>query len=319
MTEFASYQAMRRHIGELYQREEYAQAAEILQAALDAFPDHLLANSYNLALLYARLGEPEKGIQALQYGLDHGVWYGLWDFIGEIWEPFEALKAFAQIKAQCGARRQQAQERAQPELIVVPPQGYTPGKPHPLFIALHGGGETVAAFQPHWTSPKLETEFIVAFVQSSQVVSMTGFSWEEHEVARKEVADAYQAVVQDYGVEAERVIVGGFSSGGCAAIRLALDETFIPVRGFIALCPPKPEPFEAEAVARAAQRGLRGTLLTTEMDPRLDLQEGMAEIFQKEGLPHQFIVTPNIGHWYPTDLDEKIDQAIDHIRHPPQL
>lgn len=314
MTEFSNYQAMRQRIGELYQQGEYAQAAEILQGALSTFPDHLLANTYNLALLYAALGEYEKGIQALQYGLDHGVWYGLWDFVADVWEPFKELEPFAQIQARCEAQRQEAQKQARPELIVVPPQGYTPDKKYPLFIALHGGGETVADLQPHWTSGKLENEFIVAFVQSSQVVSMSGFSWEEHETARKEIADAYQTVAQEYAVDPDQIVIGGFSSGGCAAIRLALDEAFIPVRGFIALCPPKPEPFRAEDVAKAKARGLRGTLLTTEMDPRLELQKGMAETFQKEDLLHQFVVTPNIGHWYPDDLDERIDQAIDHIR-----
>jgi hypothetical protein len=27
-----------------------------------------------------------------------------------------------------------------------------------------------------------------------------------------------------------------------------------------------------------------------------------------------FVVTPNIGHWIPEDIEVKIDQAIDHIR-----
>jgi len=40
----------------------------------------------------------------------------------------------------------------------------------------------------------------------------------------------------------------------------------------------------------------------------------MDEIMTQEGLPHEFHVTPNIGHWYPDYLAERIDQAITHIR-----
>jgi hypothetical protein len=49
------------------------------------------------------------------------------------------------------------------------------------------------------------------------------------------------------------------------------------------------------------------------MDGRLDQQRRMDEILTQEGLPHEFYVTPNIGHWYPEDLSERIDRAINHI------
>ena len=34
----------------------------------------------------------------------------------------------------------------------------------------------------------------------------------------------------------------------------------------------------------------------------------------EEGLPYEFSVTPNIGHWYPDDFAERLDRAIAHIR-----
>ena len=61
-------------------------------------------------------------------------------------------------------------------------------------------------------------------------------------------------------------------------------------------------------------RNVRGILLTTEMDPRLPVQKKMAEVFKSENFPLQFIITPNIGHWFPEDLDEKLDQAIEYIQ-----
>jgi hypothetical protein len=66
-------------------------------------------------------------------------------------------------------------------------------------------------------------------------------------------------------------------------------------------------------VREAKHRGVRGTILTTEMDPRLSDQKKMNEILKTVNFPCEFIITPDIGHWFPEDLDNKIDNAIDFI------
>ncbi|MDH5742546.1 MAG: alpha/beta hydrolase, partial [Candidatus Aminicenantes bacterium] len=124
--------------------------------------------------------------------------------------------------------------------------------------------------------------------------------------------EAYEKIIQNYPVDTSRVIVGGFSSGGVASLEVVLNDT-VPVIGFVVLCPAKPEDFTAQKVAEAKKRGIKGTLLTTEMDPRLPDQKEMAEIMKAQNFPLEFIVTPNIGHWYPEDLGEMIDAAITYI------
>ncbi len=143
---------------------------------------------------------------------------------------------------------------------------------------------------------------------------MNGYSWtEDLELAKKEISEAFHKVKKEYSVDEKEVIIGGFSSGGVAALEISLGNVF-PVAGFVVLCPAKPESFTSENVREAKARGLRGTLLTTEMDPRLSVQKEMVEVFKSAGFPLQFVVTPNIGHWFPEDIEVKIDQAIDHIR-----
>jgi predicted esterase len=276
-----------------------------------------LANAYNLVTCYAFQGQPEKAIQALQYGLDHGIWYGTWDFEADLWEPVKTLGAFQTIQARSQACLADAQAQAKPELTVATPQGFDPSQVYPLFIALHGGGETVQDFQPHWTSPRLQSEFILALPQSGRVVSMTGFSWLGEEQDRRELAAHWENLQADYRIDSNRVLVGGFSAGGHQAISLLLDEVqTVPARGFIALCPPLPQNGTPEAAARMANRGQRGALFTTEMDGRVAAQRELAAILQAAGFPLRFEVTPDLGHWYPPDLPEKIDRAIDFILNP---
>jgi len=142
---------------------------------------------------------------------------------------------------------------------------------------------------------------------------MNGYNWtEDIEVSKKEIHEAYLKVIKEYPVDIDRVVIGGFSSGGVAALEVTLDNTF-PVRGFVVLCPAKPDGFSGEKIVAAKNRGIRGIILTTEMDNRLDVQKEMAEIMNTTGFPHQFFITPNIGHWFPDDMDKKIDEAIEFI------
>ena len=313
-SQFSTYEDMRKHLGELFQQKKYEEAAELLEWALDRFPDHLLANTYNLAFMYLNLEEFEKSAQALDYGLDRNIFYSRFALGGEGWAPLRETDGFQKFEGRNEAKIREAQKKAKAEILVVKPEGFSESKRYPLFIALHGGGENIAAFKPNWTSPMLKNEFIVAYLQSSQVVAMDGFNWtEDIELTKKEIKNAYISILKDYPVDENNVFVGGFSSGGVAALEVILANVF-PVTGFVVLCPAKPDSFSAARVREAKNRGVLGTLLTTEMDPRLPDQKEMARIFDDEDFPLEFFVTPNIGHWYPEDMEARIDQAINFIR-----
>ncbi len=311
---FKNYQDMRKYVGELYSQKKYSEAVDVLRNALARFPDHLHANAYNLALMYGHLGEHEKGIKVMQYALEHGIWFGKYDFYNEeIWGPYKKLESFQTFLDQNEVFWKEAQNKAKPELVIFAPEGYDDQKKYPLFIALHGGNSNIENFRKSWISERLQREFILAYVQSSQAVSMDGYNWtEDIELSKKEIADAYKKTIKKYMILKDKVIIGGFSSGGVAALEVALNNT-IPVAGFIALCPAKPESFTAKKVIEMKGRGMRGTILTTEMDPRLPDQKKMNEILEGEGFPCEFFITPDIGHWFPEDLDKKLDSAIDFI------
>ena len=307
---FASYDEMRAEVVRLSNEKMYAEAAAILEKAVDAYPERLRANTYNLALMRVRLGEPENAAGALELGLSRGAWYGKFDFFAELWAPLKALPRFDRIEKRCEARRAEAEKLVKPRLDVVVPPGASPGKKLPLFIALHGGGENVEAFRPHWTSPLLEQGFVVAYPQSTQLVAPDGYDWMQ-DVPRtlRELKDVHAKLVAGYPVDPARVVIGGFSSGGAAALEVIAAGTF-PVVGFVSLCPPRPPGLTAEKARAAAARGVRGTLLTTERDGRLADQKEMAEVMRSAGLLVDFVVTPDIGHWYPADLAARIDATL---------
>jgi len=312
--QFARYPEMRQYLGELYEQKKFKEAVALLEAHLDKFPENLRSNAYNLALMYLNLGEKERAVGGLNYGLDHGVWFGKYSFFGDVWAPLKDLPSFKAFAERNNALLREAAKSARPLLEVVRPEGFVQENKYPLFIALHGGGENAATFKEVWTSPKLRTEFIVAYPQSVQLVSENGFSWiEDVALGKQEVKAYYDQIVREYPVDTRQVVIGGFSSGGAITLEAVAADLF-PVAGFIVLCPPKAEGVTAEAARSAARRGVRGVLITTEFDPRLKDQQAMVELMKKEGLGVDFFLFPNTGHWIPADLDKRVDVGVDYIR-----
>jgi acetyl esterase/lipase len=313
--EFSSYQEMRSYLGELFKQKKYEEAAQLLERVKDSYPDHTLSNSFNLAVCRVLLKDNDKAVEALEFAHEKDQWFNIYTFRQSLWDPLRDDKDFQKILARNEELRAEAQKTAKPDLQIVTPGEYDPEKKYPLFISLHGGGENIAHFRNVWTSPLLSGEFITAYLQSSQIVAMNGFSWtEDLEIAKKEILTAYQNIIRNFSIDPKEVYVGGFSSGGIAALEVVLANV-IPAAGFVALCPAKMESCTPENVRGASERGVRGTIITSEFDGRVPEQREMAEIFRKEGLQYQFILTPNIGHWIPKDLGDKIDQAIRHIRY----
>lgn len=307
--EFADYKEMRAYLGELFQQNKHAEAAALLESVLDRFPANVLANTFNLAYARTFLGDPDKVVEALEEGHRRGIFYGLWDFTAQAWDPFRDRPRFRAFLEANEARIKEAQAKSAMAWEVATPEGYDPEKKYPLFIALHGGGESVSDFRPVWTSPRLRAEFITAYVQSSQVASMRGFHWQDAALTRRDVRAAYERILGGYPVDASRIVVGGFSSGGYASLVAAFGD-IVPARGFIALCPVIPDVIGDEDIRAAQARGLRGALLTTELDNRVESQRAFVERLEKHGLKAVFRLTPNTGHWYPKNFATLLDEAI---------
>jgi len=313
--EQGSYAEMRAYLGELFQQKEYAEAAAMLERALDRFPDNVRANTYNLALARLFMGQPDRAIDALEDGLRRGIFYGRWDFDAEALGQLRQHPRFAAFSNANSERLAEADSKAVMKLEVTTPPGYDPSRPYPLFVALHGGGENIAVFKPNWASPGLQANFIIAWVQSSQVSDMSGFHWQDEARTRRDLQAAYGEVTASYTVDRDRVIVGGFSSGGFASLVAAFHE-ILPLRGFVALCPEVPTSITDADITAAAGRRLRGSLLTTARDRRVLAQRALTDRWMALGLDGEFVVTPDIGHWYPKDFGAQLDRAVERILTP---
>jgi len=310
---FNTYEEMHKVVVNKFREEKFEEAIKLLNLHLEIFPEKLVSNSYNLALCYGKLELYDEGVGILMKGIEDGVWYNKWGFENEFWKSYKELEEFQEFIKINDSKRLEAQKHSKPDMLIVKPEGFDENKEYSLFIALHGGGGTMEGFRKLWKSELMLKEFIVVYLQSSQLSSMDGYTWDDMDLANSEISDAYKKILNVYLIDTSDIIIGGFSAGGRASIANCARSN-IPFSGFIVLSPPMPDGFSSENAKEFKNKNIRGTIISNSKDPRYNDQRFMSDFFKENGMQYQFIETPAKGHWFPENLDELIDQSIQFIR-----
>ncbi len=252
------YTKMRAELGKLFREKKYKDGITLLKKHYNKYPDHLTAMSFNLAALYKMEKEYEKGIKVMLNAqkkgcmvFDLGAAMVIFSKSSEnsnhLRRYWPTIKNFMQRQRQ----RQNHSSRSGNLKILILKKAY------PLFIALHGGDGNIKGFRPQWDSEKLKEEFIVLFVQSSQMSSTNGYHWTDPERTYNDVKDAFDKTSAKYKIDKNKILIGGFSSGGEASLHLSFN-TDIPIKGFVILCPALPETINEKNIAEAVrERGFR--------------------------------------------------------------
>lgn len=308
---YTSYLQVDKAADRLFADKKYAEGIALLESARNLFPDRLFDILYYEIFMYIAKGDLDRCLDLIEELLKKGF------FIYLEWNVFDPLRNSERFKAAFEInQRRQSEFQAQAKMIdqVCLPKGYTPDRRHPLFIALHGNGSAIDSFKELWEpETMLEQDFVVLYVQSSQVMSTNGFSWTDNwKKTREDIKAAYDGIIKSYSIDVDQVIVGGFSGGGMAAIETAMSNIF-PVKGFIALSASrKPENFNAEAVKQASRRGVKGVMMHGELEDAPEEMD-MVKVFDEAGLAVHFVNNPGIGHTIPDNFPEKLADAIRYV------
>ncbi len=297
----------------LYKNKKYLETAKLIEKNFDRFPDKMYKMAFNATIAYIKANKPDNVIRIFNNALKKGMFFSKYMLNSRHFVSLKDLDAFKKILILNEQNRLVVQKKSKVIYEVVLPVNYDKKKKYPLFIALHGGSSNIKRFKPRWTSDLLKAQFITVYVQSSQVITMDGgFEWGDLKITKKDLMYMYNDIKAKYLIDKKNILIGGFSSGGYGSIFSAFKQIF-PIKGFIALCPVVPENIAVSDMKKMKKIGLSGVIISSDLDPRIKLQKEFTELLKKEGIKNHFIITPNIGHWFPKDLDKKIDQAIKFI------
>jgi predicted esterase len=298
---------------EHYQEQRFGEALELLIQEGGRYPEEEGQLLYLSSCLATRVGRPAAGLAFLQTALERGYWYGEATMRrSPSWQPLQGNPEFERLAAISIERQRQA--AGIPErFIELPP---SPQPLQPLLIALHGNGDRGSAALNYWRAAAQEGWLTVA-IQSSQAEMSSAFSWNDQELALREVAQHYAELRAHYDVDERRVVIAGFSMGGAIALRAIL-EGVIPATGFILLGPGGPPMDLAENwlpdITAAQPRGLRGSILLGEADQTIPQDEirGLVGLLNDGGIPCELKLLPGLAHEYP-DNPETVTRALDFV------
>lgn len=291
---------------------EYEDIIALMGNARDNCPGHLYEILINTALAHLFSKNTAEFLDTLE------EMTGLGYFSDLSWGVFDSIREENRFKALAEKNdrlKETAQKNARMDYKVVPPRDYDPGKPCPVFFALHGNGESLEYFTYLWPEEVLtEVGFMVVYIKSSQVLCTNASGWtDDYSITRRDILSCYKRVEREYNLDRDTIIVGGFSGGSIASIETVM-ANLLPARGFIALCPSlKPESFTPENAQKAASRGARGVIFEGELEGDVPAEQEMMETMKKAHFPFRFIVNPGTGHAFPEDFPARLAQAVDFV------
>jgi pimeloyl-ACP methyl ester carboxylesterase len=185
----------------------------------------------------------------------------------------------------------------------------------PLLLGLHGNSQNARLAALDW-QPITTKGWLLACVQSSQLLTSDAYVWNDYERGTADVQELYQTLNTRDTIDPENVVLGGFSMGGGLAIHLAVTGS-IKARRFLVVGPSLPD-FEAlkPYLDTAAANGVRGYIVMG-LQEAPDFQERIRQtdaFLNTHGIPCELDERPEIAHAFPANFGETIDKALAFFR-----
>lgn len=305
---------LRRDLVRFFQAKDYTRAFDLIEKEYSSFPAHSQELSYWRICLHALLGKQEEALRIFQGVLDRGDWFPpKWLEEDPDLASLRPLPEFQRMIELCRGRLAVLQAEASPALLVRQPANSD--EPLPLLIAQHGNGNNASNTVDNWA--RVTTEgWLLAVPQSSQMGGPDSFVWDDRATGVDEIREHLETLNSEYKIDAKRVVLGGFSTGGGQAVWMALHQA-VRTRGFVVLSPSLREN-ELETLsthlATHTPTGLRGAILVGEKDAEcLAISRRIVELMRAHDLPCELEVRSSLDHRYPADFSAWVVKALKFI------
>ncbi|CAH9057918.1 hypothetical protein PSECIP111951_01765 [Pseudoalteromonas holothuriae] len=312
MDMFSEYSQLMHAVEELRTHNEYQKGVELLIGHESIFIQRKYELLFNQLINLMLDENHESALNVHERIVDEGMCtvidWGLFD-------PLRDDSRFKAVVEKSHLIRQSLQANASQKLEVYLPENYDSRKQYPLFVALHGDTNDLAAFQCKWPADYTTRQgYITLYIQSSQVICTNGYGWvPDFAITNAQIAEAVAHVKQSHSIDDDNVILGGFSGGAIAAIEVALSKS-VHVRGVIGLCPSiKPPALTQAAIEQCKQDNTKFVIFAGEKDGADCVELEIAEQLKQAKVACTSHVNLGIGHAYPVDFEGQLHDAINWV------
>lgn len=259
---------------------------EMLKDGMDKYPQHLSEMLFEGIMACIELDQHESALSMMKLADGQGFWYPT--------EMFPEDKAYKDFTDKWKDKRGQT---APSSLEVGSDNGFN-------MLALHGWGEDLSLFRRYFHSEDFEKRGRIHYLQSSQQIGDIQYVWNDRKQAEHDVRHYLKDTVGDMKID----VLAGFSQGGYLALDLAVHET-VDVNKLILVCPGK-EDYTVKALAKLAEMGVEVLLISGKDDYEHAYHNSLYDLLREADVRVEYQVIDGMGHWFPEDIDERIDAFI---------
>jgi hypothetical protein len=307
------FEDLQKRVFALYADERFAEIPELLDGAVDHFPNWRSRITYWQACIDSLLGEPERALERLRRGADEGMF---WPENSLHTDPdlaaARALPGYDQMveAVRRSAERGNVNRPEKPEVLLFAPKA---SPVRGLLIGLHMYARSAAESVQYWR-PATDEGLVVAVPESTQVGGDGEPAWADQAITARDVRLAREEALNRHPDADAATVLGGASQGGGRAAAMALTGDPFPCRGLVAVVSAYPDvPDVASAARDAGARGLRAYLLTGDRDTARHQVTHLYDDLVVGGVPATQDVVPDLGHEFPDDFPVRLRRAIGFI------
>ncbi|MGD2277252.1 DUF3089 domain-containing protein [Bacillus wiedmannii] len=290
--------ALQNELFRLFGKGEFDAIYRCIDEAEREFPERIDKTSFWKACAYSVEGKGEEAIAILNGAMQKGIWWNPHTLMYD--EDLKVLQDKADFKVivkKCEEIFKKQQLTADPKLFT-----YGNEKAKAGLFSLHWRGSNIDDFAPYWCEEEILHEYILGFSQSSQIHGMKSYSWDNHEIAIKDVMKTFNDFVNKYNLE--DIIIAGASQGGNIAIELAL-KNMLATQKFIAVIPAIRDVKAIESIVVSNDiTNVEGCIVTGDKDLFYENTLQLMSMFEEYNVNCKLIVREGLGHLFPADFTQ---------------
>jgi predicted esterase len=303
INEFVKFQ---KYIMDLALEKRFQEALVKIEQAKSQYTSKIDRLGHWKASIYCIIGETDKAIAELNEVLEKGLWWNPSILLSDTeLAPLKELSAFKSIIENCESLYIENKKNCKMKLVVT---GNEDAKT--AITSLHWKGSNITDFAEQIGTREVLNQFLVSFVQSSQLFSHECFSWDDYKIAKKDVLESFTQLEEDYRLEGKSNVLLGASQGGALAINLCLDHSLPKVDKVIAVVPAIEDLTKLEEAVKNGNRSVKCCIITGDKDPYYENVLKAVEIFKNYNITCELIVEEGLGHALPTNFNKMLNDYV---------
>lgn len=299
---------------ELYLQKDYLKAYNFITENAAKVKGNK-AQIYNFRYSIAsKAGLNELAMEIMREAIiEKGYWYSYDYLMGDDdLKPLYDYNDFDELANICKEREIESRRNSKPALKVITPNNLCDSEKNTLIIALHGNEENIEITEDYW-SPCAKNNML-ALPQSSDIQFSDAYYWNNVKKGSEELKEHYIKMLDKYNIDADSIIIGGFSAGARVALYAVLNGV-IRVKGFIFVGPWLPEIEEWKNMLNELKlKGVKSYIICGDKDE--DCFEGcnkFVHMLNERNIPNIFKVVEGLNHDYPVNFNKELEEAMSYI------